>query len=255
MNFALNGAASLEANKPAEAVAAYTKALIEHPTSPDYYIQRSTAFTRVSPPRHDLALQDAEKAVLYAYQRSKRNSIQAAQHRRVVSLYNLGRYADAKHILETMRGWVKEDDKKGKMQVDMWTAKAENKLKTATDEQKVFIVEEKPSIQLPTEKERLNLLKRQIHIDGTYNFDWEKRGPSATPEAVDADKSVSEAENGTPIHSNTSSPSTGKIRHEWYQNAHSVIITLYAKGVPKDKTQIDIQEDAVSCHKLGSGHS
>jgi suppressor of G2 allele of SKP1 len=32
-----------------------------------------------------------------------------------------------------------------------------------------------------------------------------------------------------------------KIRHEWYQNSDHVYFTLLAKGVPKDKAQIDIK--------------
>ena len=32
-----------------------------------------------------------------------------------------------------------------------------------------------------------------------------------------------------------------RIRHEWYQNSTHVYFTLLAKGVPKDKAQIDIQ--------------
>lgn len=37
-----------------------------------------------------------------------------------------------------------------------------------------------------------------------------------------------------------------KIRHEWYQNSQNVYFTLLAKGVPKDKAQIDIQERSLT---------
>ena len=36
-----------------------------------------------------------------------------------------------------------------------------------------------------------------------------------------------------------------KIRHEWYQNAQSVSITIYAKGVQKDQAEVDIRDDSV----------
>ena len=36
-----------------------------------------------------------------------------------------------------------------------------------------------------------------------------------------------------------------KIRHEWYQTADSVVVTLLARGVPKDKATIDIQPHSV----------
>ena len=239
MDQAKKGAAFLEANKALEAVSAYTKALFEHPSSPDYWTQRSVAFTRLSPPRHDLALQDAEKAVLYAHQRSKRPNIQAAQHRRAVSLYNLGRYSDAKFVLESMRPWVGTEDKKGTMQIDMWMSKVDNKLKTATDERKTVTVEEKPTIKLPTEKERVAILRRQIKSDGSYNFDWESEAPPAPAATVAEVTKESVTTTTLPARST-------KIRHEWYQNAQSVIVTLYAKGVAKDQADFDIQDDSVS---------
>lgn len=36
-----------------------------------------------------------------------------------------------------------------------------------------------------------------------------------------------------------------KIRHEWYQTATHIVLTIYVKGVPKDKTLIDIKEKSV----------
>jgi suppressor of G2 allele of SKP1 len=35
-----------------------------------------------------------------------------------------------------------------------------------------------------------------------------------------------------------------KIRHDWYQNSENVYFTLLAKGVPKDKAQIEIREQS-----------
>ena len=37
-----------------------------------------------------------------------------------------------------------------------------------------------------------------------------------------------------------------KIRHEWYQTTDTVVVTLFAKGVPKDKATIEIQERALT---------
>lgn len=36
-----------------------------------------------------------------------------------------------------------------------------------------------------------------------------------------------------------------KIRHEWYQTATHIVLTIYVKGVPKDKTLVDIKEKSV----------
>jgi suppressor of G2 allele of SKP1 len=247
MNHAEKGATSLEANRAEESAAWYTKALIEHPNSPDYYVQRSTAFTRMSPPRHDLALRDAEYAVILGYRRSKRASIQAAQHRRVVALINLGRYGDAKHILDTMVKHLAAENKKDKMQIDMWTAKVNKKMEAATDEQKTVTVEEKIPDQLPSESQRVKNLKKQITSDDTYNFNWEDETTSKSTTADTAPlESTEQSTLTTPNPSATSSASVPtKIRHEWYQDVQSVTVTLYAKGVSKDKAEFDIHEDSV----------
>ena len=245
MDHASRGAGALEAGHPVEALTAYTKALMEHPNSPDYRIQRSVAFTRLTPPRHDLALGDAEKGVLYGYERSKRTSIQAAQQRRVVSLYNLGRYADAKHILEIMRPWLGEEDKKGKMQMDMWMGKIGSKLKTLTEDQAVT-VEEKPKIKPPSAQEEIKLLKRQIKTDGSYNFDWESEEAPAASVTTVADTVTAQPAASTSTSSAATSTSLRKVRHEWYQNAQSVTITLYARLVNKVEVDVDIQDYSVS---------
>ena len=111
MEHAKLGARALETGDLQTAVVEYTEALVEHPTSPDYYTQRSICFSRLKPPRHDLALQDAEMAVLCGQKRGKRDKIQAGQQRRVVGLYNIGKYADAKFVLDSMKRWRPSNSK------------------------------------------------------------------------------------------------------------------------------------------------
>ncbi len=36
-----------------------------------------------------------------------------------------------------------------------------------------------------------------------------------------------------------------KIRHDWYQTADTVVLTLLVKGVPKDEASIEIRERSV----------
>ncbi|TPR07016.1 Ribonuclease III domain family protein [Aspergillus niger] len=36
------------------------------------------------------------------------------------------------------------------------------------------------------------------------------------------------------------------VRHEWYQSGETVVVTLYVKGVPKDKVAIELKEDSTS---------
>ncbi|RMZ84066.1 hypothetical protein DV737_g1391, partial [Chaetothyriales sp. CBS 132003] len=142
MDLAKSGADALAASDPATAVTQYTKALLVHPASPDYLTQRATAFARLKPPRYDLALKDAEVAVLCGRKRSSRKHIQAAQLRRVVGLYHNGRYAEAKYVLGTMQKWLPREgdgddrlkaamsgsDKKISMEAKIWESKVTKRL-------------------------------------------------------------------------------------------------------------------------------
>ena len=40
--------------------------------------------------------------------------------------------------------------------------------------------------------------------------------------------------------------SKDKIRHEWYQSTNTVTIEIFAKGIPKEKAEILIEEESVS---------
>ncbi|EXJ91951.1 hypothetical protein A1O3_00501 [Capronia epimyces CBS 606.96] len=249
---AAQGAAALAASDAPTALSAYTQALIEHPSSPDYFVQRSIAFTRLKPPRHDLALKDAEYAVLLAYKRAKRDKIQAAQHRRVVALYGLGRYADAMYILTTMERWRPDNNKPARMEGDMWMARLETKLKTVPESEQLPTTKECPEIELPSEGKLKEQLKAQLNADGSYKFDQTTDVVSTTTPTPHADANANTNATATTNRDNAAltpaQPTTNdvpKIRHEWYQNAQSVTITLYAKGVSKDSAEIDVKEDSL----------
>jgi suppressor of G2 allele of SKP1 len=282
MEHAARGAKALDASDALTAVVAYTQALIQHPTSPDYFVQRSTAFNRLKAPhgpRNDLALQDSEFAVLLGQKRAKREKIQAGQQRRVIALFGLGQYGNAAFLLETMLRW-RTSEKKDKMEGDIWKAKIEQKMKNlpADDEKRRVTVKEYPELDLPNEKDLVKMLKGQLKGDGTFRFDGEKdtavvedasseskeQSKFASPETktdilrdgaqlstdempisntkVDTGRSESTTTASAPI----PEPATlTKIRHEWYQNANSVNITIYAKGVQKDQAEVNIHEDSV----------
>ena len=300
MDAAARGAAVLSTN-PNLAVSLYTKALIEHPTSPDYYIQRSTAFTRLKDPlspRYDLALEDAELAVLLAQKRAKREKIQAAQQRRVVALFGLQEYGDAAMVLETMEKWRAKDSRKDQMEGDMWKQKIEQRTRELdqNDDKLVVRSKEYPEMDIPSEAELKEILQEELNDEDVYKFDpeppqleidtqlpengkSEPRTPggslignlteitsdgaddetdSIPPKAIKVERSASivhsvmspiSATSGNPSASRPSQSSSStvqsKIRHEWYQNPQMVYITIYAKGVPKEKADIEITEDSV----------
>ncbi|KAK5382462.1 Cochaperone protein [Exophiala xenobiotica] len=258
MEDAARGAKALEDRDLPGALNAYTRALIEHPLSPDYLTQRSIAFTRLKPPRHDLALKDAELAVLSAQKRAVREKIYAAQFRRMVSLCGLGRYADAAFLVEKLRPLSTKDSKTHKMEVDMWDAK----IKTKQPEQEVSITEF-PDYPLPSEKDMLQQLKMQLDAHGKYIFPEEAAATTTTTAAAIpiSEESTSAAPTAPPagmtmdgaaddrssaeVTPTSSSSTVPKIRHEWYQNNQSVTLTFYAKGVAKDAADIEINDDSV----------
>ena len=279
MEHAARGAKALDASDALTAVDAYTQALIQHPTSPDYFVRRSTAFNRLKPPRNDLALKDAEFAILLGQKRAKREKIQAGQQRRAIALFGLGRYGDAGFLLETMLKW-RTSEKKDKMEGDIWKAKVEQRMKIlpAEDEKRQVTVQEYPDFELLNEKDLVKMLKGQIKADGTFRFDGEKDAVTAEEPASGSSglSKMASPETKTEIlgdgaHSTTdempigdtkvdtgrtsstttaSAPIPGpttlsKIRHEWYQNAQSVNVTIYAKGVQKDQAEVNIHQDSV----------
>lgn len=272
MEFASRGAAALDSGDALSAVSAYTQALNQHPSSPDYFIQRSIAFTRLKAPhepQHDLSLIDAEYAVLLGQKRARREKIQAAQQRRVVALFGLKQYANAAFILSTMERW-RTKEKRDKMEGDMWKAKVEQKLNAlpADDPARQVTVKEYPDKELPSDAAMKKMLQAQLKADGTFNFETEseeaREGTKTEVVASGPTKSSQDApSNGIMVdhemvissapamsHSESSTAATpqpmSKIRHEWFQNAQNVTITLYAKGVPKDSAEIEFNEDSVS---------
>ncbi|KIW18231.1 hypothetical protein PV08_02519 [Exophiala spinifera] len=250
MEAAARAAQALENGDFHGALSAYTQALVEHPLSPDYLTQRSTAFARLKPPRHDLALKDAELALVSAKSRAVREKIQAAQFRRMITLYNLGRYADAAFLVEKLKPFIPKDSKPGKMQVDMWAAKCNIKIKANPDQ--TVTIKEYPEFPsgLPSQSDMIAKFKAQLDSDGNYVFP-EDVATTATLQQNNTTTSSIEASTDT---KNTTDPQTStatsapvpKIRHEWYQNNQAVMVTLYAKGVSKSAADIEINADSVS---------
>ncbi|KAI1206882.1 SGS-domain-containing protein [Annulohypoxylon truncatum] len=75
-----------------EGIDKLTDALKDHP-APLWLLERSKAYVRTN--EIDLALRDAEQALEVSFQRANRDYMIEAQIRRAVTLFRLGRYADA----------------------------------------------------------------------------------------------------------------------------------------------------------------
>jgi suppressor of G2 allele of SKP1 len=123
----------------------------------------------------------------------------------------------------------------------IWKAKIDMKLSKMTEEERGTVtVTEYPGIELPNEAEMKKKLEGQLNVDGTYNYEGTAETSTKTIAAPSATKPAAAT---APTKTPPTSTAPATIRHEWYQNAQSVILTIYAKGVPKDKAHIDIQDD------------
>ncbi|KAI9802312.1 MAG: hypothetical protein M1833_001818 [Piccolia ochrophora] len=212
------GSLALDSKEYSAAVKHYTAALSDTPTSPVYLIKRSTAYQRSSPAQYDEALRDADAAVHYALARGKKELIASAQMRRGIALFGLRRFADAGQCLE----WAKKRHEK-EQGLGLW----EKKVQVELDKAKANgVSEEVTVVEIPTPE------ARPSNPDGE-NTTLAKNGTKA------AQAATSQIAEGVQTPAN-------KIRHEWYQTSDKIVVTLFAKGVPKDKALVDIQEQAVS---------
>ncbi|KAL8740883.1 MAG: hypothetical protein Q9190_006457 [Brigantiaea leucoxantha] len=229
MDLAAKGAKALASQDFDAAVTHYTNAISSSPQAVNYYVQRSIAYTRVSPANHAASLKDAEIGLMLASKRGKRELIVQAQLRRAVALFGLERYGDAKQCLE----WVKKLDEKEKS-IQIWEIKVDGKLKKLpeADERAQVTVTQTPTVDMPSAKEQ------------------EKSQPQIEIKPAESGAS------GNPAEATSQGVQTAasKIRHEWYQTSDTVVVSLYAKGIPKDKAEIEMQLNSFSiCFPLPSG--
>ncbi|MCJ1473560.1 hypothetical protein MMC13_002211 [Lambiella insularis] len=223
------GADALVASDFPLAISHYTKAISTHPQAVDYYIKRSTAYTRLSPSNHASALADAELAVVLAHNRGKREFILQAQLRRGIALFGLEKYADAGKCFE----WVKKINEKERSLL-IWEAKVQAKLAGLEngDTKGEVTVKEVPEVD--TEKAGKDAKNAEL-----------QRAQSEKAATASSRKENQPLLTTTPTSAGVQTPPS-KIRHDWYQSASTVTITLLAKGVPKDKATIDIQPQSLA---------
>ena len=227
MDHATRGAAALSSSNFPSAINYYTAAISSNSQAVDYYIKRSTAYTRTSPADHPSALKDAETAVVLAHKRGKRELIAQAQLRRGIALFGLEKWADAEQCF----GWVKKLNPK-ETSLLIWEKKVEGKLKTCEtgDTGAVVTVTELPEVEVPKLE---TVQKSEKQAEMTPDETSTTHGPTVNETAaVKKEEGVQ-----TPA---------SKIRHEWYQTAENVIVTLFAKGVPKDKATVEIQRQSLA---------
>ncbi|PGH09414.1 hypothetical protein AJ80_07689 [Polytolypa hystricis UAMH7299] len=278
MDDAQRGAKALAASDFPSAITHYTRALLVNPHATDYYIKRSTAYTRLKPadggPNGSAALSDAEMAVALGIQRARREQILAGQMRRAVALYQLERFGDAAYVFGLVRGKVGavpektsqeenmasalamgaggggQSDKAQNQELQIWEIKVKGRLGKlkAGDEKATVTVKEVPDVKVPEQEELRKIYQAQLEGADTglavAADEKEKqemgKGKGKAPAGEAKQPSTSQ------VSSVTTGPAPSQVRHEWYQSADKVVITIYAKGVPKDKADIEIQESSLS---------
>ncbi|PWY74665.1 CS-domain-containing protein [Aspergillus eucalypticola CBS 122712] len=275
MNAASLGDTALQSSDPTTATLHYTTALLTHPRSPSYFIKRSTAFSRLKPtPNLPAALRDAESAVLLARERGKRELIVEAQMRRAIVLFLMGRYVAAEGVVgvvERMVGLDKDGDGENKeekvrramggasggagkgveAEVRIWGAKIRAKVQglNGNEDGDGEKVEEVPvGVKVPGEKELRAQLEElrggrsKSTIGGVSGDEGQKveDNTAAEKEEVEEKSEVKETQQQQQQQQQV------KVRHEWYQSGETVVVTLYVKGVPKDKVAIELKEDSTS---------
>lgn len=207
----------IEEKKLDEAIVALTSALKESPTSPVYLTTRALAYQRNK--QYPEALADADAAVVYAHKRAKRELIIDAQLRRGIVLFNLHRYGDARTVFDIVKRMNKDQK-----EITMWSGQIEYKVKTLGKDHESMQVNVKEIPDLDAEALRVGESGPQTsNTTGT---------PTATASA--------------PAPAPVQQTPADKIRTDWYQNNQNVYFTLLAKGVPEDKTQVDITERSMA---------
>ncbi|OKL64324.1 hypothetical protein UA08_00321 [Talaromyces atroroseus] len=276
MNAATEGDKAAAASDWPSAIKHYTRALIELPRAPSYYIKRSTAYSRRKAsdggPDFQAALRDVELALALARERAKRELIVEAQLRRAIVLFQLERYGDAGYLFDLLeekmginKGVVdkstqvqaamsQKGSQKQENELLIWKIKTKGKIsKLGNGDDKLAVsIQEYPATKIPSEQELRKHLQTQL---GQSTKATEGNGG----EMSDADKTneskldVSSSSSAAPFTAGPGAPAAPvpaaaptKIRHEWYQSQDSVVLTVYAKNVNKAQLEADLQENSLS---------
>jgi suppressor of G2 allele of SKP1 len=225
-SLAEQGLKAFNSSNYAEAITLYSDALSLNPEVPDCYLKRSVAYQRTS--QHELALHDAELAVMLANRRGKRELIGSAQFRRGIALHLLGRYGDANFCFNEAAQRCSEKERN---MLGMWKKKLEIALEKVDEDDlsREVTVTEIPIVNIPKKEKVL-----ELQPGGAKVADKQHTILAQTPTPSSPDSAPTGVV--TPA---------SKIRHEWYQTSTHIVLTLYVKGVPKDRATVDITNETV----------
>ncbi|KAA8912439.1 SGS domain-containing protein [Sphaerosporella brunnea] len=225
---------AFNASNYSDAITYYTQALELNPEVPDYYLKRSTSYQRSG--QYELALHDAELAVVLANKRGKREMIGSAQMRRGIALHLLGRYGDAGFCFDAAEKRVGEKEKN---MLAIWRKKLELALEKLDEDDvnREVTILEFPQVEIPKPKQ---VQKAEVDKEAE-----EFSLPSPPPESAPISTVAPPAPSASSAPIGVVTPAN-KIRHEWYQTGTHVVMSLFVKGVPKDKAVVEITDKNIS---------
>lgn len=245
-NLAAKGAAALSAQDYPAAIDAYTQAIAGIPSSIDYYIKRSTAYQRAGD--YDNAFNDAEIAVVLAQKKGKRELLGQSQMRRGISAMLMGRYGDAGVCFK----WAEKYNAADKS-IPVWQKKLEIELGKIEEEdlRREVMIKEIPDVDVPKPAKRTDPAPA-AKSGGAGDSGRVEELPDDYEEPVSKEKGKAVEGEKKEVAAPPPAPPTGvttavdKIRHEWYQTNTTVSISLFVKGVPKDETTVEFEDQSLT---------
>ncbi|POS82565.1 hypothetical protein EPUL_006117, partial [Erysiphe pulchra] len=210
---AFKGKASLEKGDYQSAIDFLSEAL-KTSEAPNWLLQRSTAYHRIG--QSENALRDANKALLIAIKRGKRELIAESHHRRGIVFHGLRQYGNARICFH----WARKYNEK-LPGLTMWISKVAKDYEASGSEQ--------AELNAITVKEVPDMVE-----------EVEQKVEPARSSSLGNDNKKSK--DGVRTESTNPTQSNSKIRHEWYQSKNTVTVEILAKSVLKDAIIVDIQE-------------
>jgi len=266
---AAHGKTALEASNYPLAIEHLTRALTTS-QSPVWLTQRSLAYHRLQ--KYELALADAEKAVIIATQRARRELKASAQMRRALALYGLKRYGDARVCLT----WVRKLNEKERG-LGMWQEKVrldfervEKEGGKGWEEMVKVTVRENPEDGKKEEKKSVEGRVKDLSDDlkgkdkvvetiHTPEVEDVKGKGKAAHVVEEVERTLTpDQEKEVQIKQPVPDPRTqrtpkDKVRHEWYQSQDKITITIFAKNLRDHGYSVVIRRTNVSSLRPKSG--
>ncbi|GAO18525.1 uncharacterized protein UV8b_06633 [Ustilaginoidea virens] len=268
LTLAHKGLRALEEKSWDTAVTMLSKALLSS-TNPAWLLARSKALANLK--RYDEALVDAEVAFLTAHDRNIRDLMFQAQHRRALVYFSLGQFANADccsiYAMRLCKGLpaLEKDDIRAlhSDETGYWTATLEEATKEAQSEwfhqsrDEGFARDAKNPMPLFKEWQRASLLRIQslkamsklpeddVARKVTISADPRHKDLAVTKTESNAQDKIPDAVDPQPATRKSAAPCNQPLRMQDYQTDSAIMVSIFTKGVDKQKLHVEFFDDSV----------